>query len=132
MKCAWQELLSVLPLSLRRDVDASGKESMQELRLRIGYSPELICCNKHIQLTMKVTQQDLQFVINTASKYSPWLSDTLSKGYVTAPGGHRIGVCGEVVTKEGRMTGIRRLSSVCIRVARDFPGMIRDQSCQQR
>ena len=42
---------------------------------------------------------------------------------VTAPGGHRIGLCGEVVCKDGIVTGIREISSLCIRVARDFPGI---------
>ena len=128
MKCAWQELLSVLPLPMRTGVDARGKDTLQELRLRLGHPPELVCASGCGFLTMKVTCQDLQFVINTASKYSPWLAETLSQGYLTAPGGHRIGVCGEAIVKDGRMTGVRKPSSLCIRVARDFPGMIRDRS----
>jgi stage III sporulation protein AA len=126
MKCAWQEFLSVLPLALRQKVNALGKDTLQELRLRIGYPPELICMDNQFFLETNVSRQDLQFVINTASKYSPWLAETLSHGYLTAPGGHRIGVCGEAVQKEGRMTGVRNISSVCIRVARDFPGLIGD------
>jgi stage III sporulation protein AA len=88
----------------------------------------MICEKKHMRLAEKVSQEDLQFVLNTASKYSPWLAETLSQGYLTAPGGHRIGVCGEVVIKEGRMTGIRKVSSMCIRVARDFHGLANDGS----
>ena len=128
MKCAWQELLSILPPLIRSEVDALGKETMQELRLRLGHPPELICLTNRISLPTKVVQQDLQFVINAASKYSPWLAETLSQGYLTAPGGHRIGVCGEAIVKDGRMTGIRKPSSLCIRIARDFPGMIQERS----
>lgn len=128
MKCAWQELLSVLPPGLRSEVDACGKETLQELRLRLRQPPELVCTMQSICLSNKVTQQDLNFIINTASKYSPWLAETLSEGYLTAPGGHRIGICGEAIMKCGGMSGIRNISSLCIRVARDFPGMIRDQS----
>ena len=127
MKCAWQELLSVLPPSLRPEVNSLGKDTMQELRLRWGHPPELVLAKGSVRLPLKVLQQDLQFVINAASKYSPWLAETLSQGYLTAPGGHRIGVCGEVILKDGRMTGVRNPSSLCIRVARDFPGLIRDQ-----
>lgn len=126
MNCAWQELLSVLPTSLRYEVDIAGKETMQELRLRVGQTAELICGKKHVRVPVKVLQQDLQFVLNTASKYSPWISETLSHGYLTAPGGHRIGVCGEVIIKDGRMTGIRKATSLCIRVARDFHGLAND------
>ena len=127
MKCAWRELLSILPPLLRPEVNALGKDTMQELRLRLGHPPELVCCSERIRLPIKVTVQDLQFVINAASKYSPWLAETLSQGYLTAPGGHRIGVCGEAIVKEGRMTGVRNPSSLCIRVARDFPGLIQDR-----
>lgn len=126
MKCAWQELLAVLPPGLRNEVHAAGEGTMQELRLRLGQMPELICSSGNMRLSKKVVQQDLHFVINMASKYSPWLTGTLSEGYLTAPGGHRIGICGEAIMKTGQMTGIRSPSSLCIRVARDFPGMIRD------
>ena len=127
MKCAWEELLAVLPLWLRPEVDALGRNSLQELRLRLGHPPELIFGEGNIWLSQKVSMQDLQFVINTASKYSPWLVETLSDGYLTARGGHRIGICGEAIIKSGQMIGIRNPTSLCIRVARDFPGMIRDQ-----
>lgn len=128
MICAWQELLSILPPPFRDEVNSIGKESMQELRLRLGKTAEMICVKKCVHLTRKVSRQDLQFVLNTASKYSPWLSNTLANGYLTAPGGHRIGVCGEAVVKEGTMIGIRQLSSMCIRVARDFPGLVNDRN----
>lgn len=127
MKCAWKELLAILPPLIRGDVDSLGKDDLQELRLRLGSPPELVCATKNIILAMKVTVQDIQFVINMASKYSPWLSGTLSQGYLTAPGGHRIGVCGEAIIKDGQMTGVRNPSSLCIRVARDFPGKVQDR-----
>ena len=47
----------------------------------------------------------------------------MGHGYITAPGGHRIGICGEAVVHNGSMTGIRTVSSLCVRIARDFPGL---------
>lgn len=127
MKCAWQELLAVLPPGLRNEVNTIVKDNLQELRLRLRQMPEMICQGENIRLPQKVVQQDLQFVINTASKYSPWLAETLSECYLTAPGGHRIGICGETIMKNGQMTGVRNPTSLCIRVARDFHGLVRDQ-----
>lgn len=128
MSCAWKELLSILPSSMRADVDRLGKDSLQEIRMRIGYPPVLLSNVYCMELSVKIQMSDLLFVINTSSRYSPWLSGTLSQGYITAPGGHRIGVCGEAVVKDGKMSGIRSPSSLCIRVARDFPGMLREKS----
>ena len=45
------------------------------------------------------------------------------KGYITAVGGHRIGICGDAAVKEDKFSGIRTPSSLCIRVARDFSGI---------
>lgn len=123
MKCAWHELLSVLPQGLRSEVDNLGRESLEELRLRLNRPAELILKGKSHILPVKTTPQDIQYVINTASRYSPWAASTASQGYITAPGGHRIGICGECVVQAGIVTGIRTATSLCIRVAREFSGI---------
>lgn len=126
MMCAWKELLSILPPRLRREVDSLGKESAQELRLRINAPPELVLGGKEIWLRENVTEEDLNFIINTASRYSPWAAATMAQGYLTAPGGHRIGLCGEAVCRNGCFEGIRQARSLCIRIARDFQGIGKD------
>ena len=123
MKCAWESLLAVLPVWLRRDVDRHGREELQELRLRLGKPTELILSGKSLWLEQIARQDDLNFCINTASQYSPWAAQSISQGYLTAQGGHRIGICGEVVLQNGMVHGIRRPESLCIRIARDFTGI---------
>lgn len=123
MRCAWKELLSVLPVWCRREVDALGRDSLQELRLRLGLPPELILRGGTVKLSRAVTADDLSYTVNTASHYSPWAAATAARGYITAPGGHRIGLCGEAVVQNGVMTGLRRVTSLCVRVARDFFGL---------
>ncbi len=126
MICAWQELLSVLPGWVAEQVDKAGKENGQELRLRLGAQPELVCWPDSIWLKGTVGKDDLNFCINTASKYSPWSAQSTAYGYLTAPGGHRIGICGDAVIKDEQMSGIRRVTSLCIRIARDFPDIAKD------
>lgn len=123
MTCAWKELLAILPTRMRREVDYLGKETMQELRLRINAPPELVLGSGSKWLTGSVTREELNFVVNTASRYSPWAASTMAQGYLTAPGGHRIGLCGEAVCQNGKMEGIREIHSLCIRIARDFTGI---------
>lgn len=123
MKCAWKELLSILPKWMVPEVDAQGRERLQELRLRVGQPPQLILNGNISCLKGKVGMDDLHFCVNTASRYSPWAMATAARGYLTAPGGHRIGLCGETVVKNGCVEGIKDLTSLCIRVARDFPGI---------
>lgn len=123
MQCAWKELLGILPHWIRADVDREGKDRLQELRLRINAPPELVFPGKRQWLSGNMTQEDLNFVINTATRYSPWTAATAAQGYITAPGGHRIGLCGDTICKEGIVTGLRTVRSLCIRIARDIPGI---------
>lgn len=122
MTCAWQELLSILPQWLRPQVDGY-RDVLQELRLRAGQPPQLILRAGIQWLSREVRTEDLNFCINTASRYSPWAARSSAMGYITAQGGHRIGLCGDAVMQNDVMTGIRTATSLCIRVARDFPGI---------
>ena len=108
------ELLAVLPQRLR----SQDYSDVQEVRLRLGQRPLLVARTGSRWLEGTVGEGELQFPINAASRYSPWNAESLKEGYLTAPGGHRIGVCGE-----GSGSGIRTVTSVCIRVARDVGGI---------
>lgn len=123
MICAWKELLGILPPYLRQEVDRLGKDTAQELRLRLGKPPGLLLAGKTVRIGKPVMMDDLHFVINTACRYSPWTAASAASGYITAPGGHRIGICGDVVEKEGSMAGFQTVRSLNIRIARDFPGI---------
>lgn len=123
MMCAWDAYLNLLPGWMRREVDRQGRDSLQELRLRLRHPAEMVTDQGSLWLPRAVSEEDLSFCVNAASRYSPWNAVTSAQGYLTAPGGHRVGLCGEAVIQNGRMSGIRRTSSLCLRVARDFPGI---------
>ena len=123
MTCAWTNFLNVIPQRIRADTDRLGKQDLQELRLRTGKPPQLVTSSGIKWLNGDVTEEELRFVINMASRYSPWSAQTARNGYITAPGGHRIGISGEYGDQAG--SGFRKLSSLCIRVARDLPGIAR-------
>jgi stage III sporulation protein AA len=126
MNCDWASLMSLLPTRLRTQVDKLGRESLEELRLRLGQAPELVMSGGSRWLEWEIGPEDLSFVVNGASRYSPWASESISRGFLTAPGGHRIGICGDVAMQDRRVHNIRQVSSLCIRVARDFPGISED------
>ncbi len=123
MRCAWQAYLNLLPHRIRSTVDRLGKDSLLELRLRLGQPSELVMIHGSQWLDDICTESDLNFCINAASNYSPWNAATVAQGYLTGAGGHRIGICGQASVKEGSMSGITGATSVCLRVARDFQGI---------
>ncbi len=107
-------LLAILPQRLRRE----PYEDVREIRLRLGRLPRLVTGAGFRDLEGTVGEEDLKFVVNAASRYSPWNAQTMKEGYLTAPGAHRIGVCGAAAGE-----GLSELTSLCIRVARDLGGI---------
>ncbi len=123
MRCAWDSLLTLLTPWLRSPVDKQGRDTLQELRLRRGFPPELILQGKNLWLDGMISGEDIHYCINSASRYSPWSVSSVKNGYITARGGHRIGICGSVTLRNGEIQGIESVSSLCVRIARDFPGI---------
>lgn len=126
MKCAWESFINFLPIWMRDDVDNLGKNTMRELRLRINAPPELVFERTSKFLKRAVTQGDIQYCINTATKYSPWASETVRDGYISVPGGHRIGLCGTMIAGKQALSSFSSITSICIRISRDFPGIAKN------
>ena len=103
------QLLAILPQRMRGEC----MENVLEIRLRLGSPPRFVTGSGWHDGRGAVEERDLSFVINAASRYSPWTAASQAEGYLTAPGGHRIGICGD-----GGAVG-----SLCIRVARDLQGI---------
>jgi len=121
MKCTWAPLLKVLPVWLRKEVDMPGKETIREIRLRLNRTAELVTDQGSRFLNQPVTREDIQYVINGATRYSPWGSKSMQLGFVTIDGGHRIGIAGQLADKSGDHVQIQSVLSLCIRIARDIP-----------
>ena len=113
-----QELLSILPVKFRSALTGDRLKNLQEIRLRLGRTGLLICGDGHFPMKCTVTEEDLRFCVNAASRYSPWNAATIREGYLTAPGGHRIGLCGEAAGET-----LRSITSLCIRISRDIAGL---------
>jgi len=120
MKCEWNALIGLLPTQIQTLIDHTHMSSAQELHLRVGQPLQIRHSDKTVQLAYRITVADLQHCINAATRYSPWTSATAASGYLTAPGGHRIGLCGEFTQGSG---GLSRFTSLCIRIAKDYPGL---------
>lgn len=125
MTCCWKELMDLLPPWLRSVTERDGKDKpIGEIRLRLGKAPQYTGWGKEWNLTDRtVTGSDLSFVVNAASQFSPYAAQSIHQGYITAKGGHRIGIGGQWVIRDGVPQGTRNIRSLCIRVARDVAGV---------
>ena len=113
--------LALLPESVRIAAEQAAlpRERTEEFRLRASRPPTALLGDKEIPLrTLPVTAEELQCVLDAATQYSfHAAADELRRGFLSASGGVRVGVCGTAVT-DGAVRTLREVSSVSIRVPR--------------
>lgn len=126
MILAVEPVYKVLPVWLRNEITREQLSELVEVRLRIGQGAELVSVHGSRWLNRKVTEEDLRFSINLASKYSPWTSISFYQGFITIEGGHRIGISGCWTTDDSGRCCLQRVNSLCFRVSKDFSGISRD------
>ena len=112
---AWKIVLSLLPEKLAKAV--ISYPMTEELRLRLGKAPGLVFAGKEQSLPEPdVSRDDLQRILEKATGASLHAAaSALSAGYI-AYKGLRIGVCGEAVYIGERLSGLRNISSLSIRI----------------
>jgi stage III sporulation protein AA len=124
----FDEAAQVLPEEIRAHalfLPDGDKAAAEEFRLRCGRTPTVLLCGVEKPVcNICVTQSMLESVVSAASSASRHsVAECLKNGFVTAPGGHRIGICGTAVVREGSIESIRNVSSVCVRIARQIVGV---------
>ncbi len=121
-----KSVLTILPPTIRMAVAEQNVQGIEEIRLRIGQTPcyTLSGQERIFSRQKPVSREDLQFVLHAASNSSLYsFQDTLRQGFLTLPGGHRMGVCGEVVWENNAVRTMRDFSSVSIRIAHEHKGV---------
>lgn len=119
-----REIFRLLPPKILSYIEkTSDYNSIQEVRLRVN-KPVIIQKNSGEAITeIKVSREDINSVIQRVSGYSIYaFEEDIKQGFLTFKGGHRIGVCGECVIEEGRVKTIKNISSLNIRISKEFPG----------
>jgi len=125
------EILRIVPKSIRDYLEADAKSrssNIEEIRLRVGKPVEVIR-TKDEKLTTKnkapiFTQKEASMMMALISQHSLYrLEEELRRGYITIPGGHRVGIAGRVVVEKGEVKGLREIGSFNIRIAKEKQGV---------
>ena len=120
---AWREAIACLPetrAAMLRGIAMQDK--IEELRLRCGEAPGVRTGGREQTLALPpVTADELRETVSRASRYSLHsCAESMKNGFLPLAGGHRLGLCGTAVTENGAVTGVRRISSLNLRVARQI------------
>ncbi len=122
---------------IREILQKSGLDlsRLQEIRLRAdrplllryesleyGVTPEG-ALTKRPECGVCVNSRELEETLEHVSGYSLYAFDEeLKQGFLTIPGGHRVGVAGRLVMEDGRVRCIRHISYVNIRLSHQVKG----------
>ena len=122
----WEEASAVLPTCLRQGLEplADRLPLAEEYRLRRGQPLSVLLPTGEVAAEGPVlTEVHLRQVLEQASQHSAHtVLDRVQRGFVTLRGGHRIGLCGTAVRRDGQIITLQYLSSLSIRIARQVTG----------
>lgn len=128
--------LSELFLSL----DETDKNRIREIRIRKRRPMTVITENGtefmlasgrltgiYSSLTVVTDEKEVDEIFRRLCGYSVHsFANAVNRGYITVNGGHRIGVAGTAVTENGRVTAVRDICSLNIRISREIKGAADD------
>lgn len=120
---AWLQAIGCLPPLRAAQLGAlENQREVEELRLRAGRPPSVRLAGGERELELAaVTAQELREILSRAARYSVHsYAESLKHGYITLAGGHRLGICGTAAEEHGQVIGVRGLSSVNLRIARQI------------
>lgn len=130
-----RQAIDLLPPALRRAAHRLPEPQMavaEELRLRAG-QPLMIQLDRTDAVPEPETLLTIQDLADTLTQAAQGSAHTALEqtrhGFFTAEGGHRVGLSGSALIRDGIIQGFRELSSLCIRIARPVPGLA-DSLCE--
>lgn len=121
------QAIQALPPRLRKEARSLPRRDLalvEELRLRVGWPMTALVEGTERPLgSIPVRLAELEQLVEIASHASLHaVLDQVRRGYLTLEGGHRVGLCGEVVLQDGEIHALRTVSSANLRIARQVKG----------
>lgn len=112
-----------------------GCPDITELRLRVdkpviiqeSASERFLCPDGALSadaaLAYRPTARDMAATLELLADHSLHaFLEEIKNGFITMPGGHRVGVCGQCVVENGRILTVKNITSLCFRAARQVEG----------
>ena len=132
------EILRIFPDYMRDQWREAAEEAdgLWEIRLRAHREIILMIRGKEyfldkngrlvsdIKKADRMTEQDMEAVLNHICNYSVYaFSDEIRQGFLTIPGGHRVGMAGQAILEEnGKIRNIKNIQFMNIRISHEIKG----------
>ena len=100
------------------------RAAAEEFRLRADRGFSITVGGREQTVLTPVSHQEVAETVVRAAKGSLHsAAESLRRGYLTAPGGHRVGVCGSAALDGTAVAGLRAFTSVSVRIAKEVRGI---------
>lgn len=134
---AMADWLRYLAPALRPAIETAARGlAVEEVRLRAERPLELVAAGRtgfitpegswthspDAALRVPAAEVGRSFQLVCQGSVYAW-EEELRGGFVTLPGGHRVGIAGRAVVEAGRLRTVRPVTSLNLRVARECPGV---------
>lgn len=92
-------------------------EELEEIRLRAGRYVALTVGGENLLTDLLLEERDLTDILTALCGGSLYAySRDIAEGFLTLPGGIRVGIAGHAAPEEDRILGLREVSGLCIRL----------------
>lgn len=121
------ELLKYFPMQVRDYIIKSADyrlKDVKEIRVRVNRPIVLKTFTDDIVIdNVKIDKETINKIFECICGNSIYaFTDEISNGFITIFGGHRVGISGKTLYKEGKIYNIKDISSLNFRVARQIIG----------
>ncbi len=123
MQC--EEILSIFPGILRETLAELrvNTRDLQEIRVRAGRPVTVLCGNREYVSGRVTDGAQVNEILAYLSSYSLYAyEDEIRQGFLSLPGGHRVGLSGRAVLECRKIKTITEISSLNIRFAHEIRG----------
>ncbi|WP_410514688.1 stage III sporulation protein AA [Paenibacillus sp. BR2-3] len=120
-------MLQRLPLSLLTAVEEIRVREGRPLEINYSGKYHFLCgdgaLTKHPEEAYRPDREDSHRLLDLISNHSLYtMEEELRKGFITIPGGHRIGLAGRTVLSGGGVEHLRDITGFNVRIAREVQG----------
>lgn len=128
LPAALREIMERLPSSLAETIEEIRIRQGRPLAIKTGQQECFIDRRGNAAAApgaaYRVSAEDVRKTVQLISQGSLYaFEEEFRQGFLTLPGGHRVGLAGKAVLEGGALKTMRDIGSLCFRVARAVPGV---------
>ena len=110
-------LSECLPPYLPDAVERLGVSQIEELRIHSHRETTVTCKGKSYSTGVILTPSEMNEILRRMCRGSLYaFSQSINQGYLSLPGGIRVGVCGKAAVENGQVIGVSEISGLIARV----------------